>query len=667
MADGRRRRSLLGRASAASSARASGSHRSASRAAWTPELRGAGAGDGGGLATLLLSLTQALDAHPAVSEVVTFTRAFEDPSFPGLYSRPAGAGRADAPASSAYGIGPDGYLATAEQWGYRGDIEAALTRAVARHGPFDVAHLRFADVGTFAAARVFRRLGVPVVFTLAPDPHSVLRESEAAGRLDRATFPAGRSRAPLRVPGVARRTDAARGGRAGGAPATGRRAGVARHCSAPPSTPSAPTAVWTIPEGIAVDTAARQTGRARRARDPLPRTAIGSLPERRRASVAPHGGATQPCQGHPRSSSRPGRARRSCSRASTSWSSAATSTTRHPRSGRCSRRSRRPCAASAAPARDSSSSATGRMPRCPQILRAAAHGIPGVAGTGGVYACPSRKEEFGLSLLEALAAGLSVVGPDRGGPPTFVEDGTRASWPTPPTSRRCEQASAERRPPGSTRPARPEPVRWSRGLHDRCDGRPAGRAVRTRDGRSRAYGRMTALLVSPDYVSHYLRSSAVGAALRDDGHEVVVATGDGLRERVLADGFLHVELRLGAGSNPTPETGGGDQGRDEFLAATHEGMVSTLEHQARRRLHDLLWEPSASPHAWRRSSTTSTARASSSPTSSPSAPRSRCGPSACRTRRSCPATRASCRRPGSRSAIPPGGRPDSRRRRSSRR
>ena len=102
---------------------------------------------------------------------------------------------------------------------------------------------------------------------------------------------------------------------------------------------------------------------------------------------------------------------------------------------------------------------------------------------------------------------------------------------------------------------------------------------------------MTALLVSPDYVSHYLPMSAVGAALRDDGHEVVFATGDGLLERVLADGFRHVELRLGAGSNPTPEASGDDPGLDEFLAATREGMVSTLELQARRRLHDLLWEP----------------------------------------------------------------------------
>ena len=102
---------------------------------------------------------------------------------------------------------------------------------------------------------------------------------------------------------------------------------------------------------------------------------------------------------------------------------------------------------------------------------------------------------------------------------------------------------------------------------------------------------MTALLVSPDYISHYLPLSAVGSALRDAGREVVVATGAGLRERVLADGFGHVELRLGAGSNARAETDAGDQSTQDFLAVTYEGMVATLEHQARRRLHDLLWDP----------------------------------------------------------------------------
>jgi glycosyltransferase involved in cell wall biosynthesis len=42
---------------------------------------------------------------------------------------------------------------------------------------------------------------------------------------------------------------------------------------------------------------------------------------------------------------------------------------------------------------------------------------------GGVYVDGALKEEFGLAVLEALAAGLVVVAPSTGGPPTYVEDG----------------------------------------------------------------------------------------------------------------------------------------------------------------------------------------------------------------------------------------------------
>jgi glycosyltransferase involved in cell wall biosynthesis len=46
------------------------------------------------------------------------------------------------------------------------------------------------------------------------------------------------------------------------------------------------------------------------------------------------------------------------------------------------------------------------------------------ASHGGVYVCASDKEEFGLAIVEALAAGAVVVAPERGGPRTYVEDGT---------------------------------------------------------------------------------------------------------------------------------------------------------------------------------------------------------------------------------------------------
>jgi glycosyltransferase involved in cell wall biosynthesis len=41
----------------------------------------------------------------------------------------------------------------------------------------------------------------------------------------------------------------------------------------------------------------------------------------------------------------------------------------------------------------------------------------------GIYVAGSRKEEFGLAIVEAMACGLPVVAPAAGGPSTYVHDG----------------------------------------------------------------------------------------------------------------------------------------------------------------------------------------------------------------------------------------------------
>ena len=107
---------------------------------------------------------------------------------------------------------------------------------------------------------------------------------------------------------------------------------------------------------------------------------------------------------------------------------------------------------------------------------------------------------------------------------------------------------------------------------------------------------MRFLIVTPDYASHYYPMSAVAEVLRARGHDVVIATGPTLADRVRADGFEHRELVLGPGANPgliRP----GEQPVEEasrlraFLDATRAGMVATLRHQAESRLRDLLWRP----------------------------------------------------------------------------
>ena len=57
------------------------------------------------------------------------------------------------------------------------------------------------------------------------------------------------------------------------------------------------------------------------------------------------------------------------------------------------------------------------------VLAVARHGWGDWVAPGGAYVCGSLKEEFGLAILEALAAGLPVVAPLTGGPATYVEPG----------------------------------------------------------------------------------------------------------------------------------------------------------------------------------------------------------------------------------------------------
>ena len=56
-----------------------------------------------------------------------------------------------------------------------------------------------------------------------------------------------------------------------------------------------------------------------------------------------------------------------------------------------------------------------------QILTVAVRGAGDRIAPGGVYVNGAAKEEFGLAVLEALAAGLPVVAPAEGGPATYVE------------------------------------------------------------------------------------------------------------------------------------------------------------------------------------------------------------------------------------------------------
>lgn len=150
------------------------------------ELSAAGAGDGGGLITLQVGLTRALADHDDVEDAFLVTRR--------ILGESASLSRPVAPIGESGGtlvrlqFGDPGYIATPDMWEHRAELERELRRFLIERGPFDALHLRFADVGTFVAARLGNELGIPVFFTLAPDPHGVIAAAESSGTLTRANF-----------------------------------------------------------------------------------------------------------------------------------------------------------------------------------------------------------------------------------------------------------------------------------------------------------------------------------------------------------------------------------------------------------------------------------------------------------------------------------------------
>ncbi|MEO6122098.1 MAG: glycosyltransferase family 4 protein [Ilumatobacteraceae bacterium] len=144
-----------------------------------------GAGDAGGIASLLRSLGSSLAAIDEIDEVVTITRAEPSQSAAGLLSARLGDGHRIE--RIAYGTSPT--VPWREAWQYRTLLEREMMAiGWALRGRRVVWHLRMADVGTLAASAVARRLGQPVVFTAAPDPHVVIDALEADGRIDRSRF-----------------------------------------------------------------------------------------------------------------------------------------------------------------------------------------------------------------------------------------------------------------------------------------------------------------------------------------------------------------------------------------------------------------------------------------------------------------------------------------------
>jgi len=79
-------------------------------------------------------------------------------------------------------------VTSAAAWPLRVAARRGIRRVLRAAGGVDLLHLRMADVGSLAAADVARELDIPVVFTVAPDPHAVIQSLDQSGALTRETF-----------------------------------------------------------------------------------------------------------------------------------------------------------------------------------------------------------------------------------------------------------------------------------------------------------------------------------------------------------------------------------------------------------------------------------------------------------------------------------------------
>ncbi|WP_291043640.1 glycosyltransferase [Herbiconiux sp.] len=412
-------------------------------------LSAAGSGDNGGVATLLVRLGDALveggpsdvsgeeQASVGIGRVITLSRG----SVPDAITSVAEI--AGTTSGHHYGriplLTPTASSATA--WPQRVAARRGIRRMLRAAGGVDLLHLRMAEVGSLAASDVARELDLPVVFTVAPDPHAVIQSMDAAGSLTRENFGAVdevehywfRARLVQRLASNANRTVLF--------PRPELRRDMRELLGI--DIDAHPERHSVVPEGIdlqvvdrAVAEATAGDGHSDGPSDGLSdgleiglgpelaelRDLVGTIPaERRGLPLLVSVGRFHRVKG--------------MAAIVAAWQRGAAADRanlllvggdlEHPSADE---REQIDAIDRIVPAADRAAHGLlmpGHRPNdtVARWVAAARTGLPGANAGSGVYVCGSVKEEFGIALLEAMATGLLVVAPDGGGPATYVEDG----------------------------------------------------------------------------------------------------------------------------------------------------------------------------------------------------------------------------------------------------
>ncbi|MEJ7800970.1 MAG: glycosyltransferase, partial [Ilumatobacter sp.] len=364
------------------------------------QLSRGGRGETGGVASLLVSLGDALARQPEVGHVVTIGRGSVSDALVGPIVEEA----------LSYGMIAVGDPARPVD---------GIRRMLRLAGPIDLLHLRMADVGTLAGAAVAEAAGVATCLSLAPDPHNVLESMHARHELDAASF--GHVERTQHVWFRARMIED-----------LGRQAD---RVALFPRVRSFPfldaiaerdaregwnrTAV--IAEGIDIPAVRRARDEVAGGRRPkiVDRLAERLPVQRRGLPLLISVGRLHPVKG--------------MARVVEAWSN----TLHHscnlvivggdldePSDVERSVIDDIESIMHDRPARDGLVMLGGQAHADVNRLLVAAHlGHDDVWAPGGVYVDGAVKEEFGLAVLEAMATGLAVVAPSTGGPSTYVEHG----------------------------------------------------------------------------------------------------------------------------------------------------------------------------------------------------------------------------------------------------
>ena len=389
------------------------------------DLTQAGSGDNGGIATLLVRLGNALvdGGHAGgIERVLTMSRG----SAEGALESVSDIGTTDD--GHVYGRVPllSEPVQSANAWPLRVAARRGIRRMLRTAG-VDILHLRMADVGSLAAADVARELDIPVVFTVAPDPHAVIQSLDLAGNLTRWNFGDVDEREHFWFRSRLVQQLAANAAHTVLFPRPELKRDMRELVGI--DITAHPERHTIVPEGIdlnvvdlAVTEAAAQAA-GLQASAPIRelRELLEQLPEERRGlPIIVSVGRFHRVKG--------------MATIVEAWSEELRDRANllliggDLESPSADEREQLDLMDAIIAPSDRFASGlilSGHRPNdtVARWVASVRTGIPGLAAARGIYVCGSLKEEFGIALLEAMGTGLLVVAPDGGGPATYVEEG----------------------------------------------------------------------------------------------------------------------------------------------------------------------------------------------------------------------------------------------------